>query len=48
MLLHKAVYDYLVYQKDKNSLLKCALIVGFETGDLLLDYKISIGNGFIC
>lgn len=46
-LFHQEIYRFLLKSKDANPLLKTALVVGFESGhgDVLLDYRISIGEG---
>lgn len=46
-LFHQEIYRYLLEMKDGNPLLKTALVVGFASthNDLLLDYRISIGDG---
>lgn len=48
-LFHQEIYRSLLVNKDQNPLLKTALVVGFETThcDLLLDYRISIGEGIL-
>lgn len=46
-LFHLEIYRYLLEKRDSNPLFKTALVVGFQSthGDLLLDYRISIGEG---
>jgi hypothetical protein len=46
-LFHQEIYRFLLESKDNNPIFKTALVVGFESThrDLLLDYRISIGDG---
>lgn len=46
-LFHQHIYRHLTEAKDGNPVFKTALVVGFESAhrDLLLDYRISIGEG---
>ncbi len=46
-LFHQEIYRFLLDSKDSNPIFKTALVVGFESAhrDLLLDYRISIGEG---
>ena len=46
-LFHQHIYRHLTDSRDPNPLLKTAMVVGFESAhrDLLLDYRISIGEG---
>lgn len=46
-LFHQEIYRFLLESRDSNPVFKTALVVGFESAhrDLLLDYRISIGEG---